>query len=515
MVGIVPFLIDSDAMRKGKVYLIGAGPGDPGLLTLRARDILSRADVIVYDALLNPRLLEWTKPAAVKIFAGKRHRKHGVKQADINEILLRHVQRGRQVARLKGGDPFLFARGGEEAAFLHDHGIAYEVIPGVSSASAASAYAGIPLTDRRLSSMVTLVTGHEGEDKASAPVDWSRISRQSTLVIFMGLDQLSSVTDRLLHHNWDRQMPAAVIQSASWTSQRVVEGTLGDIAAQASEAKVSSPALIIIGRVVSLRKIIKWFELRPLSGKRIVITRAAEQAPEFAHILEDLGAEVIAFPTIQIVPPKDWRTLDQALKVPSQWDWILFTSVNGVAMFFSRLRALGKDIRDLKGARIGAIGPKTSGKLTALGLKVDAFPQEYRAEALADVIGKVKGQRVLLARAEEARDVLPKTLQARGAAVTIAPVYRTLKTRRMALDIKQRILAGDIDVVTFTSSSTVDGFMAHFSARQKRMLFAQCKAAVIGPITAATLKTYGISSAIRAPRYTIEALAKAIVKTFS
>ncbi len=502
-------------MRKGKVFLIGAGPGDPGLLTLRGRDILAKADVVVYDALIHPELLEWARPGAVKIFVGKRGRQHAKEQSEINSLLTRKASQGKRVARLKGGDPFLFGRGGEEAVHLADEDIPFEIIPGVTSASGVAAYAGIPLTDRRLSSMVTFVTGHEGLDKKTAPVDWARISREGTLVIFMGLDQLSSITDRLLHHLWDEKTPAAAVRWGATPQQEVVEGTLGDIGAKVREAHLVSPVLVIIGKVVGLRKKIRWFEKRPLFGKKIVITRAAEQAPEFTRLLEETGAEVISFPTIQIVPPKSWDPVDRAIREIARYNWILFTSVNGVSMFFARLKTLGGDIRDLKGLRIGAIGPKTSARLQALGLTVDAFPEEYRAEALSDVIGEVQGCRVLLARAEKARDILPKTLEARGARVTVATVYRTLKPRHLPGDVKKRLLDGEIDVVTFTSSSTVDGFMQHFSTRERRRIFEHARAAAIGPITAATLRDHGVHVAIRAKRYTIEALAKAIVQHFS
>jgi uroporphyrinogen III methyltransferase/synthase len=271
----------------------------------------------------------------------------------------------------------------------------------------------------------------------------------------------------------------------------------------------------VIGKVVSLRKKLRWFDTKTLFGRKIVVTRAPDQAPEFARLLEDHGAEVLYFPTIRIVPPKTWDPVDKAMGSLSRFDWLLFTSVNGVKSFFERLKFLGGDVRDLKGLRLGAIGPKTCGRLTQLGLKVDAFPDEYRAEALADVVGQVKDCRVLLARAEEARDVLPETLKDRGASVMIAPVYRTLKARGAAPEVKRRLLEGDADVVTFTSSSTVHGFMQHFSARERRRIFEKARAAAIGPITATTLNEYGIRPAIRAKSYTIEALSRAIVKYFS
>ncbi len=496
------------------MYLIGAGPGDPGLLTLKGREALSRADVIIHDALINTRILDWARPGATKIFAGKCAGRQGAKQTDINALLRRLAEHGKRVARLKGGDPFLFGRGSEEAQYLAQHRIPFEVIPGITAASGASAYAGIPLTDRRLSSMVTFVTGHEsGKDEGA--VEWSRISRKSTLVIYMGHTQLPLIADRLLHLNWDEKTPAVIVRWASTSFQTTVEGTLGTIAELAKKAALMSPVLVVIGRVVALRKTLRWFDRKPLFGKKIVITRAAEQAQEFAWLLEEAGAEVFSFPTIQIVPPPSWESVDAAIRNLALYDWLLFTSVNGVSSFFERLKTLGGDIRDLKGLRIGAIGPKTRGRLEALGLRVDIFPEEYRAEALADVLGDVKKQKILLARALEARDVLPKTLESRGASVTIAPVYRTVKVRRVPADLKRRLLQGEIDAVTFTSSSTVDGFMLHFSARERHRLFEQTRTAVIGPITAQTLKSYGVRPAIRAPRYTIESLAKALVKHYA
>lgn len=508
-------------MKKGTVFLIGAGPGDPGLLTLKGRRWLAAADVVVYDALVAPQILDWAKPGAVRVFVGKRGSHHAMEQREINELLVRHALRGRRVARLKGGDPFLFGRGGEEAAHLYDHGIPFEVIPGVTSVSGVSCYAGIPLTDRRLSSMVTLVTGHEGTGKqhlpgqAGAHVDWSRISRAGTLVIFMGIENLEFITERLQRHLWEPHMPAAIIRWGSTPQQALIEGTLGDIAAKARAAKITAPALIIIGKVVSLRKHLRWFDTKPLFGRKIVITRAADQARDFAELLEEAGAEVIPFPTIQILPPADWAVADKALRQLDAFDWVLFTSVNGVSSFFNRLRANGGDVRDLKGVRLGAIGPKTSARVASYGLNVDAFPAEYRGEALAERVGAVRGQRILIARAQDARDVLPQTLAERGAEVVIAPMYRTVKTRMIPGEVKKRLLAGEIDAVTFTSSSTVDGFVRHFSARDRKKIFESTRAAAIGPITAETLRAHHIRPAIRAPRYTTEALAKAIIKHFA
>jgi uroporphyrinogen III methyltransferase/synthase len=499
----------------GTVYLIGAGPGDPGLLTLRGREILSKADAIVYDALINPQLLKWARPGTQKIFVGKRGRHHVKEQEEINTILARLALRVRVVARLKGGDPFMFARGGEEAAFLANAGIPFEIIPGVTSALGAAAYAGIPLTHRRFNSMVTFVTGFEGHGKRAAPVEWSRISREGTLVIFMGLGRLPGIIKRLRRHSWSPEIPAAAIEWGTMPQQRVIEGTLATIAGRVHTANLSSPVLVIIGKVVSLRNVLRWFDRRPLDGRTIVITRAATQAASFSRLLSELGAEVIAFPTIRIAPPRNWGPVHKAIHEIKGYDWLLFTSVNGVEMFFEQLKSQGGSIHDLKGIRIGAIGPKTSASLKELGLKVAVCPDEFRAEALADVLGPVKGQRILLARAEKAREILPQILERRGAKVTVVTVYRTLRLNRLAPTLKKRLFTGEVDAVTFTSSSTVHGFMEHFTTRERQRLFKHTQAAAIGPITAGTLRDYGVRATILAKPYTTEALAKAIVSYFS
>jgi uroporphyrinogen III methyltransferase/synthase len=363
--------------------------------------------------------------------------------------------------------------------------------------------------------MVTFVTGFEGKGKRAAPVEWSRISRKSTLVIFMGLSRLSGITGGLRRQGWSPDVPAAAIEWGTMPDQRVAEGTLASITDQVRAAHLSSPVLIVIGKVVSLRNTLRWFDRRPLDGKTILITRAAAQAGDFSRLLSNAGAEVISCPAIRIAPPRRWEPVDRAIQNLTTYHWILFTSVNGVAMFLERLESCRRSIRDLKGIRIGAIGPKTGARLEELGVKVDALPEEFRAEALANVIGPVKGRRILLARAQKAREILPQTLQRRGAKVTVVTVYRTLKPRRLAPDLKKRLFAGEVDAVTFTSSSTVDGFMQHFTAGEKRRLFQHTRAAAIGPITAATLRRHGVCPAILAKPYTTEALAHAIGKYFS
>lgn len=501
---------------KGKVYLIGAGPGDPGLLTVKGRDILARADILIYDALVNEEILEQARPGAKKIYVGKRGGQPSPKQKVIHRLLKRFAQQGKIIARLKGGDPFLFGRGGEEALFLYDQDIPFEIVPGVTSALGAPAYAGIPLTERNASSMVTIVTGHEREDKefSEGPgVDWSRLSRKSTLVILMGVSELPAITDRLLHLNWHERTPAAVIRYGTLPIQQTIEGTLGDIAKKVQEAKLTSPAIIVIGKVARLRARLRWFDTKPLFGKTIVITRALEQAGDFAALLEAEGAEALFFPTIQLVPPTSWKPLDRAIQNLPRYDWLVFTSSNGAHRFFERMETLKTDLRQLKGVKLAAIGPKTAAQVRRRGLQVDALPEEYVAEALVPALGDVRGQRILIARAEVARDVLPKTLAQKGARVDIVPVYRTVKPRgRQLKQVKDRLLTGDVDVVTFTSTSTVENFMGHFSPRERKKIFESARAATIGPITAKALQSYGFRPAVRAGRYTVESLARAIIQ---
>ncbi|MBI3291263.1 MAG: uroporphyrinogen-III C-methyltransferase [Elusimicrobia bacterium] len=500
---------------KGKVYLVGAGPGDPGLLTLRGKDILGRADVVLYDYLVNQRVLEWARPEAHLVCVGKERGRHTRSQAEINRLLVRSSQAGKVVARLKGGDPFLFGRGGEEAESLAAHGVPFEVVPGVTSAIAAPAYAGIPLTHRRLTSMVTIVTGHEAEGPALSgaegpPVEWARISRSSTLVILMGMGQLSTIVERLKKLNWAIETPVAIIRWGTWLHQETLTGTLRDIVLKAQRAGFQPPATIIIGRVAGMHRRLRWFEKKPLFGRRIVVTRAREQASGFARLLEEAGAEVIQFPTIRLAPPPSYAPLDRTLRRLSEYDWMIFTSANGVQVFADRWRRIKPPTSVWNRVQTCAIGPKTAQAMASQGWPVTRVAKEYQAEMILPELGSVRGKRVLLPRASVARDLLPKELRRRGAHVEVIPLYRTEPDGMGLALVKPQLLGGSVDCVTFTASSTVTNFLKWYTPAERRRVFARTKAASIGPITSATLRAHGIRPAIEAKQATIESLAAAI-----
>ena len=483
----------------GKVYLIGAGPGDPGLFTLKGKRCLEEADVVAYDALANPRLLTYAKPGAELIYVGKRGGQHALPQEEIGRLLVERARAGKTVARLKGGDPFVFGRGGEEAEELADAGIVFEIVPGVTSAVAAPAYAGIPLTHRDFTSTVAFVTGHEDPTKEDTSIAWDKIATGiGTLVFFMGVGQLPEIVRRLVEHGRAPETPAAVIRWGTRVDQAVVTGTLGSLVERSAGMK--PPALIVVGDVVTLRDKLRWFEDRPLFGRRILITRAREQASAFAQRLEAAGADVVEFPTIQVEPPESWA---------------IFTSANGVRFFWERLQHAGRDLRDLFGITVCAIGPATAAALLDRGIRADLVPGEFKAEALVDAIGvkRVRGARVLLARAAEAREVLPEELTRRGATVDVVPAYRTVRGTANADELRAALRDRAIDAVTFTSSSTVRYFLDLVGGEAARLLQGVVVAS-IGPITAETAARHGIASHIVPDSYTIPALTDALVRHF-
>jgi len=498
----------------GKVYLIGAGPGDPGLLTLRGKRCLEVADVVAYDALANPRLLVHCRPDAELIYVGKRGGRHALPQEEIGRLLVDRARAGKVVARLKGGDPFVFGRGGEEAEELAAAGIPFEVVPGVSSAVAAPAYAGIPLTHRAWTSTVAFVTGHEDPTKAETGIAWEKIATGvGTLVFFMGVGQLPEIVRKLVEHGRSPDTPAAVIRWGTRAEQEVVTGTLANLAGRSQG--ITPPALIVVGEVVGLRERLHWCEDRPLFGKRILVTRAREQAGSFTQLLEEAGAEVVEFPTIVILPPEEWAPLDQAIARLREYQWLVFTSANGVRFFWERLRRAGRDTRDLAGITVCAIGPATAAALEAQGVRADVVPAEFRAEALAEAIGtdRIQGARVLVARAAEAREVLPEDLLRRGARVDVVPAYRTVKNSADAGDLLRLLEEGKIHAVTFTSSSTVTHFLDLLGERAAELL-RSVTVASIGPITAETAARHGIVSQVVPEPYTIPALSEALVRYF-
>ena len=500
--------------RAGKVYLIGAGPGDPGLFTLKGKRCLEEADVVAYDALANPRLLLHAKPGAELIYVGKRGGEHALPQDEIGNLLVDRARAGKIVARLKGGDPFVFGRGGEEAEELAAAGIAFEIVPGVTSAVAAPAYAGIPLTHRDFTSTVAFVTGHEDPTKEETSVAWDKIATGiGTLVFFMGVGQLPEIVKRLVEHGRSPETPAAVIRWGTRAEQRVVTGTLATLVDRS--AGVKPPALIVVGEVVTLREKLRWFEDKPLFGRRILVTRAREQASAFSQRLEAAGAEVIEFPTIQIEPPESWGPLDAAIGRLREYQWVIFTSANGVRHFWDRLHNAGRDARDLFGITVCAIGPATAAALQDRGVRADVVPPEFKAEALAEALASegMRGARVLLARAAEAREVLPAELTRGGATVDVVPAYRTVRNTANAEELRAMLRDGKIDAVTFTSSSTVRYFLELVGPEGIERLRGVVVAS-IGPITAETAARHGITSDVMPDSYTIPALAEALIRHF-
>lgn len=499
-------------MKDGIVYLVGVGPGDPGLITLKAIEKIKAADVLVYDHLANKKFLEYAKRDAEVIYVGKRGGCHTMPQKEINSILLRKAEEGKVVARVKGGDPFIFGRGGEEAEALVDAGIPFEVVPGVTAGVAAPAYAGIPITHRDFTTTATFITGHEDPTKAESNLYWDRIATGvGTIVFFMGMARLEENMNKLMANGRDPNTPVALIRWGTTPEQETLVGTVADITAKAKAANFKPPAITVVGGVVSLREKLRWYDTRPLFGKRIVVTRAREQASDFVEVLERQGAYVVEFPTIEIVPPASWDAIDGALERLDTYDWALFTSVNGVKYFIERLKAKGRDVRDLKGIKLCAIGPKTASEIEALGLRLDFVPKEFRAEGIIEGLGDVKGKRILLPRAEVAREILPEELTRMGATVDVVTAYRTLRPEGKTAEIKDLFRESKIDMVTFTSSSTVTNFLQMFEEGEGAELLKGVEVASIGPITAETAKKHGIETNIMPADYTIPALAEAIV----
>jgi uroporphyrinogen III methyltransferase/synthase len=506
--------------KYGMVFLVGAGPGDPGLLTLKAKDCLETGDLIIYDNLANRAFLKYARETAEKIYVGKTGGYHSKSQDEINQLIVEKAKQGLNIVRLKGGDPFIFGRGGEEAEELVKAGILFEIVPGITSAIAVPAYAGIPLTHRDYTSTVAFITGHEDPTKEESSIDWAKLATgPGTLVFLMGVGNLAGIAEKLINHGRPKETPLAVIERGTVPEQRTITGTLENIARLTEEAGVQPPAIIVVGDVVDLRESLNWFETRPLFGKRIVVTRAREQASEFLSLLSGLGAECLEFPSIEIIQPENWNTLDRAIQDLETYQWLLFTSVNGVKYFFERMGHHQKDVRDLKGIKVGVIGPKTAEAILKKGIKPDLIPQEYRAEAIIQGMSKeeIKGAKILLPRAEKAREILPRKLESLGAKVDVIPVYRTIKPDQDLSKIKEMLKQGRIDLVTFTSSSTVSNFIEMFEpdVDSLKIWMKKVTVACIGPITAEKAKEKGLSVDIMPKDYTIEALAESILDYFS
>ncbi len=498
----------------GIVYLVGAGPGDPGLITVKGVDCIARADVVVYDYLASPALLAHANPDAEMLYVGKKGGNHTLPQENINALIVDKARQGKVVARLKGGDPFIFGRGGEEAEVLIAAGVPFEVVPGVTAAIGASAYAGIPLTHRDYTSDVAFVTGHEDPTKAESSIDWKALATGiGTLVFFMGVKNLPTIAGKLVANGRPSDTPVAVIRWGTTPKQKTVTGTLSTIDADVRKAGIKAPAIIIVGGVVNLRKTMGWFEKRPLLGRRIVVTRAREQASDLVHQLTELGAECIQCPTIQVGPPEDWTPVDNAIMALDRYDWIVFTSVNGVDYFFRRLFDKGLDMRPLGHLKTAVIGPATADRLKSWGLASDIIPPSYRAESVVEAFSAtaVKGAKVLLPRAREARSVLPEELTRMGATVDEVTAYETRQAQNSGTELIKRLTDGSIDVVTFTSSSTVKNFHRLLPSDRADRLMQGVTVASIGPITSQTARDLGLSVTIEAEAYTIPGLIRAIL----
>jgi uroporphyrinogen III methyltransferase / synthase len=479
----------------GHVALVGAGPGDPGLLTARALELIARADVIVYDRLVPPGALDGARPDAELVYAGKQAGAAAKPQEQINELLVERARAGRLVVRLKGGDPFVFGRGGEEAQALREAGVEFEVVPGVTAGVAAPAYAGIPVTHRDAASAVAFVTGHEDPGKDDPALDWEALARfPGTLVLYMGVSRLEEIAQRLVAAGRDPAEPAAVVERGTQPAQRTVTGTLAEIGRRAQEEGVRPPAVTVVGPVAGLRERLAWLERRPLHGRRVAVTRARAQASELAARLRALGADVVEAPAIRIQPlPFDPPDL-------SAYDLACFTSPNGVRVLFERIP---DDARALAGTTVAAIGPGTAQALRDRGIEPDVVPQRSVAEALLEALEGVGATNALVARAREARDVLPDGLRERGAEVEVLPLYDTVAE---PLTDGQREALGRATYVTFTSSSTVRFFLDGGGS------IGAARAVSIGPVTSATLREHGIEPAVQAERHDIEGLIAAIVQ---
>ena len=501
----------------GVVYLVGAGPGDPGLITVRGLEAIGRADVIIYDYLAAPALLRHARDTAELIYVGKKGGDHTLSQDKINALIVAKARQGAGVVRLKGGDPFIFGRGGEEAEALIEAGIAFEVVPGVTSAIAAPAYAGIPLTHRKYTTTVAFVTGHEDPAKETSGIDWPALARGiGTLVFLMGVKNLPHIVARLIEHGKPADTPAALIRWGTTARQQTVAGTLATIVERVRQAGLEAPAVIVVGEVVRLREKMTWFDNRPLLGKRIVVTRARAQASDLVRQLADLGAECLEYPTITVEPPLDWTPLDRAIDRIDDYDWLIFTSVNGVERFFERLFIRGRDVRALGRIGTAAIGPSTAAGLLAFGLASDIVPESYQAEAVIAAFEKidVTGRKILLPRAAEARPILPQQLAKMGAAVDEVPVYRTLPAADGAADLVARLSTGTIDMITFTSSSTVTNFKSLLPGDRFQDLIRPVTIASIGPITTETAVKRGFEVHLTAESFTIPGLVAAIVRHY-
>ena len=501
---------------KGTVYLVGAGPGDAGLLTLRGAELLRRAEVVVYDALVNKDLLRLAPKGAEIIYGGKRAKEHAIPQDQLNALLIEKAKSGKTVVRLKGGDPYIFGRGGEEAEELVAAGIPFEVVPGVSSITAAANYAGIPITHRAHASSFTVVTGHENPEKELSSVDWQWLAKEpGTKVILMGVERIRQIAGELMKHGLSAETPVGMVRWGTRGRQSSIDGTLANIADLVDAKQFGAPAITVIGDVVKLRAKLNWFENRPLFGQRIVVTRTREQASELSAQLLELGAEVLEIPTIKIELPENKAPLMDALLALGEYDWAVFTSPNGVTAFFDLFGKAFEDIRALGNLRFAAVGPATAGKLKEFRLRIDAMPDEYLAAKVAGAIAKiesVENLRILLLRAEAANPELPAELEKMGAIVDDVACYRTVPETEDLNGSAARLQEDGADWVTFTSSSTVENFHARFDLVKLREQFPQIRLASIGPETSKALRKLSLEPDVEAREHNVVGLVQALTK---
>ncbi len=507
-------------MKKPAVFLIGAGPGDPSLMTARGIRSLAAADVVLYDHLVNLRVLRHARPDAERIDVGPASPKP-LEQEAICYLLVEKAREGKVVARLKWGDPFVFDRGGEEALFLHEQGVPFEVVPGVPAGVGVPAFAGVPLTYPGAGDTVTFVRGYEDESRKCPHVDWASLAKlKGTVVCYAGTRQLKGILEAMLGRGWSAEESACMVYNGCTPEQETLGDTLGDLARVAHEPRHHAPGILIVGRVAALREHLRWFDTRPLFGRRIVVTRPREQSADLVDMLEGLGALVIEAPTIRIVPPDDFGPLDEACAQAATFQWIVFTSANGVDYFMQRLQAGSGDVRDLKGVRLCAIGPGTSDRLARVGVKVDLMPSEYRAEAVLEALratGDLGGQRILLPRANIARELLAEELRRSGAEVVEVTAYRTVSVdneRQGEPDIYRMLLDKRVDAITFTSASTVRSFVRMVGAEQAADLLRSTAVACIGPVTAEAAAQCQITTSVMPAEYTMTGLVDALVRYF-
>jgi uroporphyrinogen III methyltransferase / synthase len=491
----------------GRVYLVGAGPGDPGLMSVRSLELIAIADAIFYDRLIPPGALAGARPEAELVYVGKQPGVSSVPQEEIGERLIEAAREGKSVVRLKGGDPFVFGRGGEEGEALREAGVEFEVVPGITAGVAATAYAGIPVTHRDDASAVAFVTGHEDPEKTESALDWEALGRfPGTLVFYMGVKRLGENAAALIEAGRDPEEPAAAIERGTMAGQRTVEATLGTLAEAVKREAIKAPALIVVGQVARRREKLGWLERRPLHGRRVVVTRARAQASSFARTLRELGADVVELPAIRIEPRIESQEVRDAVPRLGDYSLVCLTSPNGVHLLFEAMQEVGVDARALAGATVAAIGPGTARALAQHGIVADVLPERFVAEALVEALAdvEVEGKRVLVARAAEARDVLPDALRERGAEVDVVTLYETVRETPEESEVER---AREADYVTFTSSSTVTNLLEALGDRFPKT----ARVISIGPVTSETARAVGLEVAVEAERHDIDGLLDALL----